>query len=343
MFLRPRHPRWIAALLCGSAAVLAWSPAATASDATRRTPAEDAALALAERAPGVQIAVFRGAALVDHGEAGWMDRERGVPVDRQTVFPVYSAAKAWTTAALARLAEQRRLDPETPVSKLVPRFGADGGDPTLMQLVMHQGGIRHYRDDEEAVRPVACSSVDEALEFFVDDPLVFEPGTDTGYSSWGFVLLSAALESVSSMPFDELLRAEVFEPASMTGARSASRTLVHATASYDRAADTEPFHRIELDPSCKWGAGGYYASATDVAGFYAALLSGALVSEAMSQRIVRPNAEGRYRFGGRSAGGASLILGDLGAGVVVAMVANARVYGEEIDALVAKVLEEHTR
>lgn len=343
MSVRPQPRRRIVALLFGGALLLAWVPAATASDVTRRTPAENAALALAEHAPGAQVAVFRWGVLIDHGEAGWMDRGHGVAVDRETVFPVYSAAKAWTTVALARLAEQGKLNPETPVSKLVPRFDADGGDPTLMQLVMHQGGVRHYRDQEEAVRPLACASVSEALELFVDDPLVFEPGTDTGYSSWGFVLLSAALESVSGMPFDELLRAEVFEPASMTGARPASRTLVHATASYDRAADTEPFRRIELDPSCKWGAGGYYASATDVAGFYAALLSGALVSEAMTQRIVRPNAEGRYRFGGRSAGGASLILGDAGAGVVVAMVANARVSGDEVDALVAAVLEEHTR
>ena len=323
--------------------LLGGSLAAQAADAARQTPAENAAAALADHAPGVQIAVFRGGLLVDHGEAGWMDAERRVPVDRETSFPVYSAAKAWTTVALARLAERGRLNPEAPVSSLVPRFRATGGDPTLMQLVTHQGGVRHYASDEEAVRPQPCASVGEALEFFADDPLVFEPGTDTGYSSWGFVLLSAALESVAGQPFDELLRAEVLEAASMSSARSASRPLVHAAASYDVTDAPGVWRRIEIDPSCKWGAGGYFANATDVAGFYSALFSGRLVSEPMVQRIVRPGADGRYRFGGRSAGGTSLILGDSDAGVVVAMVANARISGDEVDALVARVLEEHTR
>lgn len=323
--------------LCG----LALGAAAAATDTSRRTPAEAAARRLAEYAPGVQIAVFRHGRLIDHGEAGWMDMERGVAVDRNTIFPVYSVAKAWTTVAMARLAERGAFDPQTRVSTWVPRFRAEGGDPTAMQLVMHQGGVRHYRDDQEAVVPRACPSVAEALELFADDPLVFEPGAETRYSSWGFVLLSAVLESAAEVPFDELLQAEVLEPASMTSTRSASRSLIHATASYHRSDEASAFERIEIDPSCKWGAGGYYATATDVAGFYAALFKGRLVSEPMVQRIVRPDALGGYRFGGRSAGGSALVLGDAENGVVVAMVANAQLSGPEVDSLLAAALEAH--
>jgi hypothetical protein len=47
--------------------------------------------------------------------------------------------------------------------------------------------------------------VTSALERFKNDPLLFEPGTDYLYSSYGWVLLSAVMEQASGQSFFELM------------------------------------------------------------------------------------------------------------------------------------------
>ena len=93
---------------------------------------------------------------------------------------------------------------------------------TARQLLSHQGGVRHYRADEQPITR-RFTSLAEGLALFRDDPLVHEPGTKVLYSTYGYTLLGCAAAGAAGRPFMALLQDAVFAPAGMTATRAGRR------------------------------------------------------------------------------------------------------------------------
>jgi hypothetical protein len=86
-------------------------------------------------------------------------------------------------------------DLDAPVQKYVPSF-PKGAKINARLLAGHRAGIRHYKDDEFQIAR-HYDSVLEGLKIFADDLLVSPPGKEFHYSSYGFNLLSAVMESAA--------------------------------------------------------------------------------------------------------------------------------------------------
>lgn len=270
-----------------------------------------------------------GVAVIEHGEAvwvegiGWADRESRSAVDPTgTRFRIYSVAKPMTAAAAGRLMERRALDPNAPVQTYVPDFPSHDTPITTMQLATHTAGIRHYADDAEARGTRHCETVADALPIFAGDPLVHAPGTAEAYSSWGYVLLSAVIAGAADTDFVSAMDALVFGPAGMAGVAVDDPTVEVA----DRARSyTETGGVIEpapaADNTCKWGAGGFVATAYDVAAFGAAMLDGTLLSDPTLELFFRGS--DTYGAQGVGGGGVAFLHVDRSTGLSVAVVGNA--------------------
>jgi CubicO group peptidase (beta-lactamase class C family) len=48
------------------------------------------------------------------------------------------------------------------------------------------------------------------LQSFADDPLLFEPETNTKHSTFGWILVSAAVEAAAGEPFFTFMRTQIF-------------------------------------------------------------------------------------------------------------------------------------
>lgn len=304
--------------LLGTAALVFARPAAAQSLPEGRIRAI-ARSALGE-VPGLVVAVGRGGEVLWTGAYGRASLEPDRPATPATRFRVYSVAKPWTAAAGLRLAAEGRLDPRAPIS--VPGFPDKGVPITAYELATHSAGIRHYRDGEAEMNRT-CDTVREALPIFADDSLLFEPGTDRSYSTWGFVLLGAVLEQAAGEPFDAVLRREVLDPAGMTATVHAGPPRPGAARAYDR--DGKGGYRDVTDatsPSCKWGGGGYLSTAADLARFPLAALSGTLLSPA-GTHLILDEEEGTVNWtGGSGPGGTAEVRVDVESGLVVTAVAN---------------------
>lgn len=285
--------------------------------------------ALDGRVPGFSVAVARDGELVGSAGYGLADLEAGTRSNGKTRYPVYSIAKTWTGVALARLAQEGRLDPGGRIGDLVDLDNPALADATILQLATHTAGVRHYADEAEA-RGAHCRTVSEALPIFDEDPLVGPPG-ERHYSTWGFVLLSAAVETVSGMSYPEYMRRVVFEP--------------YGAASVASAADTEPvpmyehdaegaWVRSRADPSCKFGGGGFFASAEDVALIQSAGIADPGLVPEYKAMIYEVDEEGLSVSQGRSYGGAAAVATDVGSGWTVAVAMNANPLGLDLESLV---------
>jgi CubicO group peptidase (beta-lactamase class C family) len=85
---------------------------------------------------------------------GWRDSVRRQPWSADTLVNVFSVGKGLLAACAARLAGQRRLDPDAPVARYWPEFGAAGkAEVTVRELLSHQAGVPAIRE------PLAAGSV----------------------------------------------------------------------------------------------------------------------------------------------------------------------------------------
>ncbi len=144
-------------------------------------------------APGLQVAVAVDGTVVWSRLCGFASVADRTPTSRTTLFRIGSVSKVFTATALARLVQAGTVDLDARVQRYVPSFPQKSGSITIARLASHQAGIRHYQGGE-ALNTVHYDSVAAALRVFATDPLLFPPGSDYGYSSYGFNLLGAALE-----------------------------------------------------------------------------------------------------------------------------------------------------
>ena len=237
--------------------------------------------------PGMQMAVYSKGRLICSESFGFSDLEKRRPVTHETSFRIGSVSKSLTAAALGRLVQQKLIDLEDPVTKYVPLFPKKPWPITVRQLAEHTSGIRHYATAAEADSSKHYESVKDSLEIFKNDPLLFEPGTSFGYSSYGYVLLSAVIEAASKMTFPDLMNDEVFSPIGLkhTSMDYADKEIPHRSKFYvldDRDKRVvAPF----VDHSSKWASGGMVSTAEDLVRFGDAMLRGQFLNTEVTKAL----------------------------------------------------------
>jgi serine beta-lactamase-like protein LACTB, mitochondrial len=213
-------------------------------------------------AAGLSIAIAADGKLVWSESCGFADRSRRRKVSRATQFRVGSVSKTLTAATVARLSERGLLDVDASIRAYVAAYPRSGPAPTVRQLGGHLGGIRHY-EGPEAINTKHYSSVTDSLRVFVDDPLVAPPGEQFHYSSYGFNLLGAAVETTAGSRFGPAVTATLLRPLGMKRT-SVGRPPTGGTRFYEvterRRAVAAPY----IDLSDRYPSGGFLSTAEDL-------------------------------------------------------------------------------
>src|SRR5919204_1714497 len=232
------------------------------------------------RYPGAQIAIARHGKLgifQTFGEAR-LDPQR-VPARDDTLWLLYSNTKVLTASALWVLAERGAFRFTDTVAMHLPGFETDGkGSITFIQLLSHQGGFPNADvpseawEDHELLRKRVC-------EF----QLEWAPGSRVHYHNRAAHWVAAAvIEALTKTDYRAFIRDAIVEPLGL-----GNEVFVGVPdAQHQRAADmhepsaagTGQVKRAEENNAAfrKAGtpAGGAYATARAMAGFYQMMLGG---------------------------------------------------------------------
>ncbi|MEO6243932.1 MAG: serine hydrolase domain-containing protein, partial [Opitutaceae bacterium] len=298
----------------------------------------------APKVPGLSVAVAVAGKVVWSEGFGFKNLAAKDPVTPATRFRIGSISKSLTAVGLVRLVERGQLDLDAPVQKYLPDFPAKGGVITTRLLGGHLGGIRHYRGNETmSNRPYA--TVRAGLKIFENEPLEAPPGTKYLYTTYGWSVISAVMESAAHEEFLALMEALVIQPLALNHTRADrkgtldfDRTLFYQGDAPDKFAVAPT-----VDNSYKWAGGGYLSTAEDLVRFGSALLQpGFLKTESLALLFTpQKTADGKpttYGIGwsitrdaqrhrvmlhtGSSVGGTSVLLLHPETKTVVAMVCN---------------------
>jgi len=223
--------------------------------------------------PGLSVSIAQQGELVFSKGYGFADVEKQIPVDpSKTKFRIGSVSKTLTAAALGRLYDQGKIDLDVPIGQYIPVWPTKSHEVTLRQLAGHLGGIRHYKSGEFYSK-TKYEKVTDGLGIFINDPLINEPGTEYSYSSYGWNLISVAMENaaapeasfLSDIDFLELMRQEVFEPLKMenTVADHADRDIKNRTSFY-QMRNGQVVNAPYVDNSYKWAGGGFVGTTEDL-------------------------------------------------------------------------------
>jgi len=223
--------------------------------------------------PGLTMGLGLGDELRWSRGYGLADLENFVPAKESTVYRTASLAKPMTATAAMQLVEAGKLDLDAPVQKYLPDFPAKRWPVTTRQLLSHTGGIRSYRDAAEEYNTRHYEDAREAMQQFAADELAYEPGTQYLYSSLGFVLAGAVIESIAGMRFSEYLRKNLFEPAEMrdTYLDDVYELIPNRSRGYRRAPNGRILNAVPIDTSNRAPGGGLASTPDDIVRFVFAL------------------------------------------------------------------------
>lgn len=171
---------------------------------------------------------------------GYADKDKEIPMRRDTIFHMYSMTKPITAAAVMILAERGEIDLRDSVSKYLPYFAGqkvlqkDGSlvpverESTIWDMLHMTSGIPYPDVSHEAGRQMdvlfkelihrrECGErvdTQEYLEHIAKIPLAFQPGSQWMYGLSADVL-GGVVEAVSGKRYSEFLKEELFQPLGM--------------------------------------------------------------------------------------------------------------------------------
>src|SRR5262249_40470436 len=119
----------------------------------------------------------------------------------------------------------------------------------------------------------------EILKRITSAPLEFAPGERFDYSNSNYFLLGMVIEKTSGMSYQQALSRQILEPAGMTqsGVLNADSIVPHSARGYRRTASDGIADADIFDPAWAFGAGGIYATTTDLKRWDDALTNSRLI------------------------------------------------------------------
>src|SRR4051794_5112083 len=229
---------------------------------------------------------------------GLAHRGCGIPTTVDTRFAIASGTKGLTALTVVSLIEEGRLELATPARSVLEHdLPLIPDDVTVEHLLAHRSGIGDYLDEEseldlhDYLMPVPVhelATTEQYVPALDGHEPKFAAGERFAYCNSGYVVLALIAERVSRVPFHELVRQRVCDPAEM-----GDTAFLRSDEPPDRTAigylapdglRTNVFHL----PVRGSGDGGIYSTAEDIARLWRAFFAGRIVSLEWVAEMVRP-------------------------------------------------------
>ncbi len=259
-----------------------------------------------ENQPGIAVLVSKHDKILYKNGFGMANLEWQIPVETNTVFQIGSVTKLFTALAILQLVEKEKLVLTDSIQKYIPTFPNKGYSITIEQLLTHSSGIKDYMQMDSADPFIMRKdfTIREVIDFFKEEPLAFEPGTRSSYSSSGTFLLGSIIENVSGMSYQQYIEEHIFKKADMTNSYygANSKVIPNRATSYalEKGDYVKGAYRSMTIP---YSAGALLSTVEDMYKWHRALynyelLGEELLTKATTTSILKNGNKGIFGYGG---------------------------------------------
>ena len=186
------------------------------------------------RVSGIVTLAARHGKIFHFDSWGFQDVAKQTPMEKDSIFRIYSMTKPIVSVALMMLFEQGKFQLTEPISRYLPKFEAltimhpDGStEPaevpiTFQHVLTHQAGFSYgFTEDspvEELYRKAELFKptvkLDEMIDKVAQLPLIYQPGTAWRYSVATDVV-GRLIECLSDMSLEDYLQEKILRPLNM--------------------------------------------------------------------------------------------------------------------------------
>jgi len=145
----------------------------------------------------------------------------GVPATTAMHFRNGAVAISYVSTLLLKLVDEKKVSLDDKLSKFLPEI-PHADQVTLGQMAQMTSGYVDYVIGNTAMNealyanPFRRWTVHEMLQYAVDQPLLYQPGTNWNYAHTNYVLLGLALEKATSEEMSKLLSDKILRPLGLT-------------------------------------------------------------------------------------------------------------------------------
>ncbi len=162
---------------------------------------------------GAEILILKSGNPILHETYGMRDREKELPVEKNTICRIRSMTKPFIGTSILILAEEGKLSLEDRVSKHLPFFDNDKcSEITIEQFLTHTGG---YAQPGYPGWALQYNNLLEIAQSVAETGPTMEPGKQYSYSDGGSSTLAAIVAEVAGMPVEDFIKERIFIPLGM--------------------------------------------------------------------------------------------------------------------------------
>ncbi|MFZ4121659.1 MAG: serine hydrolase [Caulobacterales bacterium] len=259
--------------------------------------------------PGMAVVVVADGRVVLAQGFGELGLEDQTPVNAETRFAIGSCSKAFTSFALALLAQEGRLRFSDPVAAHDPLLRLPDGPPpdrlTITSLLTQRSGFARHDFMWHALPAMSRADFSAAQAHL---PTQRSPATAYGYTNTAYILAGRLVDLEADQPWEAFTRARIFAPLGMTRANFSSEGLAadanaaRATKRAEGQNRTVPWR----DGRLLGPAGSINATANDLGRWLLLLTNGGaidgrrILEEDRLEALFTPTAYAQPRRRGRS-------------------------------------------
>lgn len=256
---------------------------------------------------GIVSLIARNGQIVDWQAWGHRDREARLPMEKDTLFRVYSMTKLITSTAIMQLHERALLKLDDPVDKHLPALakrqvmiGGTAEAPqlepakraiTIKDLLTHAAGYIYpgmfgkspIDGIYEAAGVAKAQTLDEFVERLAKVPLQHQPGERFSYGV-NTDVLGAVVAKVSGLSLEQYVAEHITGPLKMADTAfdvpTSKRARLARVYSLNKAGVLEPLPADQLamtsldKTKMHWGGAGLFSTIGDYARFGQMMLNG---------------------------------------------------------------------
>ncbi|RLD76800.1 MAG: hypothetical protein DRJ07_15710 [Bacteroidetes bacterium] len=171
--------------------------------------------------PSIAIALINKDSITDVVVKGKNKTLDGTDLNLNSKFQIGSCGKAFTSFLVATLIEQGFIKWETKLCDVFKNITIhpDLKNVTVKQLLSHTSGIRAFTSDKEVfdiqsiipqLEGNTCQKRKLFTKWILEQTPVFKVG-EYHYSNAGYIIVAAMLEEMFGMPYESLMRKNVFD------------------------------------------------------------------------------------------------------------------------------------
>jgi len=292
--------------------------------------------------PGLSVAVSIDNKVVFADGFGYSNMELKTKSSPSHLYRIGQISELITTITAAKLSEEGKLNLNKPVGELFPNLSAKPANYTIYQLGVHSAGIR---DQQVEAGKGNEHTFDDLIKTFVNDNLMYEPGTSLLHTELGIDLMGYLIQKSTGEPFYKVVNKTLSDNLKLTGTVADNPYLIFDKKAnqynYDFVA--QPIVAGQIDLRGKEASAGYLSSVLDMVKIGNALLYPGFLKKETLDMITKPytlasgqstpfafgllvnkDLEGNTFWGqkGQVAGGSSMLLVYPEDKLVVAIAAN---------------------